>query len=165
MPFDRDVLIHDSELKGFHLKITPRGKRVFYVYYRTKGARVQQRRYKIGDYPAVSVSRARELAKAVLGRVASGDDPSAERQSDRHRLNTGRVDEIVERFLTTYVSKNRTATAEWRRWGSHRTLPTKFSITRRGPYRVRRRCTNVTSSSTNARTRWIGGLHTYIAGL
>src|SRR4051794_37122485 len=85
MPFDRDVLIHDSELKGFHLKITPRGKRVFYVYYRTKGARVQQRRYKIGDYPAVSVSRARELAKAVLGRVASGDDPSAERQSDRHR--------------------------------------------------------------------------------
>ena len=108
-PADKDVLVHDSELKGFHLKVTPQGKRVFFVYYRTKGARVQQRRYKIGDYPKISVSRARELAQAILGKVASGDDPSAQRKADRNRLNTGRVDEIVERFLSTYASKNRTA--------------------------------------------------------
>ena len=65
-PTDKDVLVHDSELKGFHLKVTPHGKRVFFVYYRTKGARVQQRRYKIGDYPKISVSRARELAQRAF---------------------------------------------------------------------------------------------------
>ena len=108
-PADKDALVHDSELKGFHLKVTPQGKRVFFVYYRTKGARVQQRRYKIGDYPKISVSRARELAQGILGKVASGDDPSAQRKAERNKLNTGRVDEIVERFLRSYVSKNRTA--------------------------------------------------------
>jgi integrase len=108
-PSDTDVVIHDSELKGFHLKVTPQGKRVFSVYYRTKGARVLQRRYKIGDYPRISVANAREMAKAILGKVASGGDPSAQRKSERHQINSGRVDEIVERFLTTYASKNRTA--------------------------------------------------------
>lgn len=108
-PSDKDVVIHDSELKGFHVKVTPQGKRVFSVYYRTKGARVQQRRYKIGDYPKISVVRAREMAKGILGKVASGGDPSAQRKSERNHLNSGRVDEIVERFLTTYASKNRTA--------------------------------------------------------
>src|SRR5262245_51211497 len=96
-PEDSDVLIHDSELRGFHLKVTPQGKRVVSVYYRTKGARVQQRRYKIGDFPNISVNKARELAQGILGRVASGDDPAAQRKADRKRLNTGRVDETVDR--------------------------------------------------------------------
>ena len=108
-PSTEDVIVHDTELKGFQLRVTPAGKRVFYVYYRTKGARAQQRRYKIGDYPKISANRARELAQSILGKVASGDDPSAQRKAERNKLNTGRVDEIVERFLQTYASRNRTA--------------------------------------------------------
>ena len=63
-PSTEDVIVHDIELKGFQLRVTPAGKRVFYVYYRAKGARAQQRRYKIGDYPKISAQRARELAQS-----------------------------------------------------------------------------------------------------
>ena len=121
-PQAKDLVVHDSELRGFHLKVTPKGKRVFFVYYRAKGARVQQRRYKIGDYPKISVNRARELAKGVLGRVAGGEDPSAQLKATRHSLNTDQVDEIAERFLVAHVSKNRSAN-ETRRIFRHNVLP------------------------------------------
>lgn len=106
-PSTTDVIVHDTDLKGFQLRVTPAGKRSFYVYYRAKGAKLQQRRYKLGDYPKISVQRARELAQAALGKVATGGDPSAERKKERDRLNSGRVDEIVEQFLTKHALKNR----------------------------------------------------------
>ena len=108
-PASKDVVVHDTELKGFQLRVTPGGKRVFYVYYRARGAQAQQRRYKLGDYPKISAQRAREMAQTVLGQVASGADPAALRKTERHRLNTGRVDEIVDRYLIEYVANNRTA--------------------------------------------------------
>ena len=38
MPGPRDAIHWDSECHGLHLKVTPAGKKVFLVYYRTKGA-------------------------------------------------------------------------------------------------------------------------------
>lgn len=121
-PSTSDVIVHDTELKGFQLRVTPAGKRVFYVYYRVKGATLQQRRYKLGVYPNISAQRARELAQAALGKVASGGDPSAERKSERDRLSSGRVDEIVEQFLAKHVSKNRSG-SETERIFRHNVLP------------------------------------------
>ena len=71
-PASKDVIVHDIELKGFQLRVTPAGKRVFYVYYRAKGAQAKQRRYKLGDFPKITTQRAREIAQSILGQVASG---------------------------------------------------------------------------------------------
>ena len=35
-PETKDVIIRDSELKGFICKITPKGRKVYMLYYRTK---------------------------------------------------------------------------------------------------------------------------------
>jgi integrase len=107
MPSTKNVIFYDTDLRGLELRVTPAGKRVFYVYYRAKGAKLQQRRHKLGDYPKITVQQAREQAKAVLGRVAGGGDPSAERKKERDRLNSGRIDEIIEQFLFQHASRNR----------------------------------------------------------
>ena len=38
-PEDRDVITWDTEVKGFGLKVTPRGRRVYFLYYRTSAGR------------------------------------------------------------------------------------------------------------------------------
>lgn len=122
-PSITDVVVHDAELRGFQLRVTPKGKRVFYVYYRTKGAALQQRRYKIGDYPKISAHRAREIAHEILGKVASGGDPSADRKKERNKLNCGRFNEIAEQFLAKHALKNRSG-KETERIFRHNILPT-----------------------------------------
>ena len=49
---DRDVILWDSELTGFGCKITPKGKRVYFAYYRTPDHR--QRRPTVGVHGAIT---------------------------------------------------------------------------------------------------------------
>lgn len=118
----RDMVRWDSEVRGLHLKITPAGKKVFFVYYRAKAAASQQRRFKIGDYGPVTVHQARERAKEVLGVVASGKDPAADRQAARHRLENDRIHDLVEEFLAKHAAQRRSA-AETKRIFERDILP------------------------------------------
>jgi integrase len=62
----------DTELRGFGLKVTSKGKRIFLVQKRPhKGAKTLKR-YTIGVYPSVSLTEARTAAKAILGRITLG---------------------------------------------------------------------------------------------
>lgn len=78
-------LLWDGELKGFGLRAFPSGTKKFIVQYRTRGGK--QRRMTVGPYGPLTVERARELAKAFLGKVAEGDDPAGERKSYREALS------------------------------------------------------------------------------
>ncbi|MCP4934824.1 MAG: DUF4102 domain-containing protein, partial [bacterium] len=49
----------DSLVPGLHLRISNTGKKVWYVATRVRG---RMRRIKIGNYPTISLSDARELA-------------------------------------------------------------------------------------------------------
>ncbi len=122
MPGPRDAIHWDSECHGLHLKVTPAGKKVFLVYYRTKGASSLQRRYKLGDYGALTVQQARERARGVLNAVSQGQDPALERARDRQRLNHDRVDGLVAEFIEKHVVHTRSA-AETERIFEHDVLP------------------------------------------
>ncbi len=67
-PGDRDIILWDTELRGFACKVTPKGKRVYFVYYRTHDG--QQRRPKIGNHGAVTCEQAREMAQQWLAEAA-----------------------------------------------------------------------------------------------
>ncbi len=54
-PGAKDIILWDSELRGFGCKITPKGKRVYFAYYRTPDG--QQRRPKIGDHDPMTLRR------------------------------------------------------------------------------------------------------------
>ena len=76
---DERIVIHDSEVKGFSIRISS-GSRTFYLY-RWIGGRPQ--RIKLGGYPETTPEAARKLAEKSNGEVAQGKDLAAERRTRR----------------------------------------------------------------------------------
>ena len=75
----------DTKLTGFGIRVQPTGIKSFIVNYRAGngGRRARNRRVVIGRYGRIAPERARRLAQELLGRVAVGEDPAAERAESR----------------------------------------------------------------------------------
>jgi integrase len=58
-PASQDQIWWDEDLKGFGLKLTPTGRKVFLVQYRPAGDRRNPRKYTIGEYGSVTPHKAR----------------------------------------------------------------------------------------------------------
>jgi len=97
-PEKRDVIVWDTDLPGFGLKVTPAGKRVYFCYYRTRAG--QQRRPTIGQHGVLTAEEARGIAKAMLAEVTQGEDPSQNRQEMRRAPTLA---EFSERYLTDHA--------------------------------------------------------------
>lgn len=69
-----ELLLWDSELRGFGVRVFPTGRRTYFVQYRNQFS--STRRKKIGVHGVVTAEQAREEAKKLLGEVAKGEDPS-----------------------------------------------------------------------------------------
>ncbi|MEM6537372.1 MAG: Arm DNA-binding domain-containing protein [Pseudomonadota bacterium] len=81
-PADKDVFLWDSRVKGFGLKVTPTGRKVYLLQYRTMNGRL--RRFTIGRHGAPwTPDRARVEAVRLLGEIADGADPSMEKRLAR----------------------------------------------------------------------------------
>lgn len=83
--------VHDAELPGFLIRVTPDGAKTFGVLYRAgRGRNAPRRRVTIGRYGSLTVDEARTLARQILGSVAHGLDPAAERVNSKraHTLAT-----------------------------------------------------------------------------
>lgn len=76
----KDVLQFDAELKGFGVRVTKRGARIFLYQYRL-GPKV--RRIAIGEWPTTTAARARKLAETLRGAVKGGADPVADTKAKR----------------------------------------------------------------------------------
>lgn len=73
------AILRDDKVAGLQLRVFEQG-RAFYLHYRFKG---QERRPKLGSFPTMSITAAREIAKDWLNRVARGEDPSSKRRAER----------------------------------------------------------------------------------
>ena len=105
----KDIVYWDSGCPGFGVKITPKGRKVFIVLYRTGGAGSRLRKYTIGPYGRVTLHQARAVALRIFAARTEGRDPAAEKQQARRRLVADRVEDLVELFITEHVSKTRSA--------------------------------------------------------
>ncbi len=84
---DEDVFVWDLELKGFAIRASPNGVKTFIAQYRAGGGRLgRTRRFTIGRYGPLTCDEARKQAKAILGAVATGRDPSGERSALRREM-------------------------------------------------------------------------------
>ncbi|MBL4616920.1 MAG: tyrosine-type recombinase/integrase [Robiginitomaculum sp.] len=95
-----DQYLWDTELSGFGVKITPKGRRTYFVQYRLGGRKGRTRRYTIGVHGTLTTEQARSIAKRILGEVASGKDPLEAKDTERRALT---VSEAGERFLTEHA--------------------------------------------------------------
>ena len=75
-----DVLYWDAALSGFGVKVTPKGRKVFLVIYRTGGAGSRLRKYTIGPYGRVTLHQARLAAQKVFSAKVEGRDLAAEKR-------------------------------------------------------------------------------------
>jgi integrase len=95
----------DSTLPSFGLMVTSGGHRSYIAQYRHNG---RSRRYTIAPAAKLDLDAARRRARAILGKVAHGEDPAVEKrkaaESDRNSFKA-----VAERYLAREGSKLRTA--------------------------------------------------------
>ncbi|WP_424982060.1 tyrosine-type recombinase/integrase [Maritalea sp. S77] len=97
-PSTKDIVKWDSEVKGFGVKVSEKGTKSYFVYYRTTSG--QQRRPSIGRHGTFTVEQARKIARQWLAEVALGKDISAIRQNDRQAET---VNQLAQRYLKDYA--------------------------------------------------------------
>src|SRR5471030_1831503 len=105
----KDVVYWDVGCPGFGIKITPKGRKVFLVLFRTAGAGSRLRKYTIGPYGRVTLNQARVTAQKVFAAKLDRRDLAAEKKDSRRRMVADRVDDLLEAFITQHISQNRSA--------------------------------------------------------
>ncbi len=102
-----DMVYWDALCPGFGVKVTPKGRKVFIVLYRTGGAGSKLRKYTIGPYGRVTLHQARLAAQKVFAAKLAGRDLAAERQEARRRTVVDNVDDLLETFIAQHLAQNR----------------------------------------------------------
>jgi len=105
----KETVHWDTGCPGFGVKITPKGRKIFVVLYRTAGGGSRLRKYTIGPYGRVTLNQARVTAQKVFAAKLDGRDLAAEKKDSRKRMVADRVDDLLEAFIAQHVSQNRSA--------------------------------------------------------
>jgi integrase len=106
---DKDTVYWDDGCPGFGVKVTPKGRKVFIVLYRTAGAGSRLRKYTIGPYGRVTLHQAKIVAQKVFAAKLEGRDPAAEKREAKRRITADGVSDLLENFISQYVSQRRSA--------------------------------------------------------
>jgi integrase len=96
-PAAGEVKVWDTELRGFLVRVRASGRRWFAVEWMRDR---RTRRLSLGEFGALTVDQARDRAKKILGRVAHGEDPAAQRAEERAAPT---VAELARRYLEEHA--------------------------------------------------------------
>jgi integrase len=107
-PRARDYELRDTLVPGFLLKVTPTGRKIFMIQYRTNSG--DRRKPAIGRFGELTVEQARGIAQDWLADVRRGRDPSAEKTTSRKAPT---VKHLCDRFIEDYSkTRNKPHTVE-----------------------------------------------------
>lgn len=90
----KPVVIWDSELRGFGVRVMPSGVGSYILFYRTIEGR--QRKMTLGRVGTLTTEQARNLAREKLAEAMTGGDPAAQRQEIRHSMT---IAELCDEYL------------------------------------------------------------------
>lgn len=94
--------IWDNEIQGFHLRIYPTGRKVYYLQYRN--AQKITRKINIGLHGNITTEKARDIAQRLALKVASGLDP-AEQSKELKEAPT--MNMLCEEYLDLHSRVNK----------------------------------------------------------
>lgn len=102
-PGDKDIVVFDTDVPGFVLKLTPTGRKVYQLRYRMGGRSTPLRTFTIGKHGSLTPDQARRQAQTLLGDVRRGIDP-AEAKAKRKAAELGAqtVEQLSAEFLEIY---------------------------------------------------------------
>jgi hypothetical protein len=93
-PGETDIELRDTLVPGFFCKVTPTGRKVFMLQYRTTSGK--RRKPSLGLFGELTVEQARTLAQDLLADVRRGNDPSGQKARDRQAPT---VKDLCKRFM------------------------------------------------------------------
>ncbi len=99
-----------GSVKGLHLRVNRDGTKTFLLYYRTKSG--TQRRPKLGAFGELTLPEARKRAKALMDRVAVGEDPKEQWDEAKAELT---VAGLYERARLDHWAAERYQRSGWAR--------------------------------------------------
>jgi integrase len=99
----------DDSVPGFGLKVTPKGRKVFVVLYRTKDGLNRLRKYTIGTYGQTTLAIARIAAQKVQADRNEGKDPARDKRDHRRKVVTDTVEDMVKDYRSRHVDALRSA--------------------------------------------------------
>jgi integrase len=95
-----DKRLNDTEISGFHARITPSGLITYYLFYRLNGKQVN---YRLGIEGQMSPAQARDLAKNKIAEVTQGVDVQAVRKNERTKTKNSKYS-TLQYFLDNKYS-------------------------------------------------------------
>jgi integrase len=104
IPETGQAIYWDDQLTGFGIRISDRGTRTYFVHRRMPDGR--QVKATIGRHGVWTAERARARAKVLLGQIAAGVDPAAERRAARQIEQKRREAPTVEALLKRYMDEH-----------------------------------------------------------
>jgi integrase len=91
----RDITYFDEEIRGFGVRVKPSGAKSYVLKYRNRFG--QQRKFHIARVGDITPDQAREKAIKLRGRIADGEDPVTDRNSERNAQTVAQLcDEYLE---------------------------------------------------------------------
>ena len=87
--------VWDTEIKGFFLRVTPMGKKVYCIAYRHNGA---SKEYTIGTHGKFTADQARDQAKIKIGEVAKNKDIQ-ENKKLANKRSEARKHQVLGKFI------------------------------------------------------------------
>lgn len=100
--------VMDTATTGFGVRITPAGTRTFFVLYRIKGERAQQR-LTLGDAGSMKLAVARQAAKLAVEMAQEGKNPKLRREetvAENKAEDAATVAQLFENVARDYVTKH-----------------------------------------------------------
>src|SRR5690606_25894232 len=108
--------VRDTLVPGLHVRVSATGAKVWYLATRVEG---RMRRIKLGAYPVISLSDAREQAQGVLRDIALGK--YAKSAPGSPEAPTPRLGDVIPQFIDLYAKPRN------RDWQGTKRILTKFS--------------------------------------
>lgn len=110
-PTGKRFTLMDTQLKGFCVRVSAAGGKVYGYRYRVGGGRSGRDRWlSIGPHGTITPDQARNIAQGWASKVATGGDPASDRDAKRIAPT---VSELLDRYLSDHVDrKNKASTAK-----------------------------------------------------
>lgn len=103
---DKVIVVFDTTLPGFVLKVTPAGGKTYQLRYRMGGRNTPLKTYTIGKHGPLTPEQARKIAEGLIGDISRKVDPAAvkakKEAEDRGALTVAALSaEFLERYGST----------------------------------------------------------------
>jgi len=112
IPSKSGFFIWDTELRGFAVRVSTAGRKVFIIEWRlpaAKGVATPKGRYVIGEFGnPYTIDQAREIARGVQAKAKLGINPNQERRDDARRTVDLAFDKMADRFVSGYARLHQT---------------------------------------------------------